>query len=404
MGAEETASLKRLLDFDDKVNFPVFDELLKYRRGRLEKQKTEYKSWLQRFEKYYNGLTHQRRVLLEFLSNEQDHGKLYRDELQSETDRHLKSLTKDMATRAASGEFINIAADVLPYLWGGSADLAGSNNTTIESAKSFLPDTPGRVLHFGVREHGMGAIMNGVMAHGKTRVFGGTFLCFSDYMRGSIRLAAEMSLPAIYIFTHDSIGLGEDGPTHQPIEHINALRLMPKLDVIRPADLNETFYCWEKILDNNSRPSAFLLSRQKLPNLYTYDIDRRDVRKGAYIISRSGNPITYVLVATGSEVSLAIKVSELLKEQDIFGNIISMPCWEWFMECDDAYKQKLLPEEKIKFSLEAGTTRLWKWLLGKNSYSIGIDNYGSSGSEKEVYDHFGLSPEKITKEIINQIR
>lgn len=404
MGQAEVMALKDKLGFSRDKMFEEFEELLEYRRSRLTAQGEEYSKWNDKFEKYKNSIDGKEKDILRFLCGDSDYSSSYKTKVLKKVDEELANDSSDLATRAASGNFINSVADILPYLFGGSADLAGSNNTTIKSAASFLPNEKnGRVLHFGIREHAMGAAINGILAHGKTRVFGGTFLCFSDYMRASIRLAAEMGLPAIYIFTHDSIGLGEDGPTHQPIEHINSLRLMPKLDVVRPADVNETFYCWEKILENIDHPTALLLSRQKLMNLKKYTPKREDVHRGGYILHSTGIKQKCAVISTGSEVSIAIRASELLEKRNIGVRVISMPSWEWFIRQPKSYRDDLIPKDMLKISIEAGTTALWRALLDENTVTIGIDEYGTSGGEKEVYSHFGITEERIVNEIIERL-
>ena len=312
-----------------------------------------------------------------------------------------------MATRSASGKVINAIAPLMPELWGGSADLAGSNNTTIESAPSFLPpsrDTEewkadpyqGRVLHFGIREHGMGAIMNGIAADGLTRVFGGTFLTFSDYMRGAVRVAALSQLPVTYVWTHDSIGLGEDGPTHQPIEHLAALRAMPGLDVVRPADANETAACWQTVLSHTDRPAALALTRQNVP-VFPRGVDgfadTTDVHRGGYVLldAESGTP-DVILIGTGSEVQLAVEARELLKADDIDARVVSLPCLEWFEEQDAAYRDTVLPPiVKARVSVEAGVKQGWRELVGDRGRIVSIERYGASADYARIYQELGIT-------------
>jgi transketolase len=315
------------------------------------------------------------------------------------------SSDKEISTRKASGDVIQKLAAVLPEMWGGSADLAESNNTTIEGAKSFLPsasstaDPYGRVIHFGIREHAMGAIMNGIALHGGTKTFGGTFLVFSDYMRPSVRLAALMKLPVTYIWSHDSIGLGEDGPTHQPVEHAAALRAIPGLDVIRPADANEVAQCWGQIIEN-ARPAGLLLSRQNLP---VFDRSKCNsaagATKGAYILRDplSGEKPKAILIATGSEVSLALSAQDALAAKQIPVRVVSMPCWEWFRAQSSAYQESVLPKNlSARVSIEAGIAMGWTEFTGSSGKSISLEHFGASASAKELFAAFGFTVERVT--------
>ncbi|NBV11781.1 MAG: transketolase, partial [Actinobacteria bacterium] len=310
---------------------------------------------------------------------------------------------KEVSTRKASGDAINALAKKLPELFGGSSDLADSNNTTIEEGGSFLPATSlmkgsnpyGRIIHFGIREHAMGAILNGMALHGLVRPFGGTFLVFSDYMRGAVRLSALMNLPVTYVWSHDSIGLGEDGPTHQPVEHIAALRAIPNLEVIRPADANEVVYCWQEILKRN-KPAGILLSRQNLPV-----IDREthsaasEASRGAYSLNQIANP-DVILIATGSEVYLALKAAELLSGEGISARVVSAPCLEWFNQQDSAYKEKVLPKQvKARVSVEAGIAQGWRDYIGDSGVSVSLEHFGASASAGVLFKEFGFTPEKI---------
>ena len=318
---------------------------------------------------------------------------------------------KGVATRSASGKVINAIAPVLPELWGGSADLAGSNNTTITSAPSVGPEVAevgewstdpyaGRVLHFGIREHGMGAIMNGIAADRLTRVFGGTFLTFSDYMRGSVRVAALSKLPVTYVWTHDSIGLGEDGPTHQPIEHFAALRAMPGLDVVRPADANETAAAWQTILGHTDRPAALVLTRQNVP-VFPRGEDgfqsTEGVERGAYVLidAEKGTP-DVILVGTGSEVQLAVAARTLLAEDGIDARVVSMPCLEWFDEQDESYRDTVLPPTvKARVSVEAGVKQGWREIVGDQGRIVSIDHYGASADYARIYTEFGVTAQAV---------
>ncbi len=314
---------------------------------------------------------------------------------------------KDVATRAASGQVINAIAAHLPEFWGGSADLAGSNNTSIENGGSFLPATSeikgahpyGRIIHFGIREHAMGSILNGIALHGLTRAFGGTFAVFSDYMRGAVRLAALMNIPTTFVWTHDSIGVGEDGPTHQPIEHFAALRAIPGLDVIRPGDANEVAESWKKILVRG-RAAGILLSRQNLPVFdRTECAPATGTSQGAYILKDSTNPVA-ILIATGSEVSLALDVQKALAENGIPVRVVSAPCLEWFAEQDQSYKSLVLPASiKLKVSIEVGIAQGWRELIGDAGIAISLEHYGASADGKRLFKEFGFSVDAIVTRI-----
>ncbi len=314
---------------------------------------------------------------------------------------------KDVATRAASGQVINAIAAHLPEFWGGSADLAGSNNTSIENGGSFLPATSeikgahpyGRIIHFGIREHAMGSILNGIALHGLTRAFGGTFAVFSDYMRGAVRLAALMNIPTTFVWTHDSIGVGEDGPTHQPIEHFAALRAIPGLDVIRPGDANEVAESWKKILVRG-RAAGILLSRQNLPVFdRTECAPATGTSQGAYILKDSTNPVA-ILIATGSEVSLALDVQKALAENGIPVRVVSAPCLEWFAEQDQNYKNLVLPASiKLKVSIEVGIAQGWRELIGDAGIAISLEHYGASADGKRLFKEFGFSVDAIVTRI-----
>lgn len=325
-----------------------------------------------------------------------------------------------MATRKASGAVIQAIAAKLPEFWGGSADLAESNNTTIEGAASFIPEDRatkmwkadphgGRVLHFGIREHGMGAIMNGIAAHGDTRVFGGTFLTFSDYMRGAVRLAALMQLPVTYVWTHDSIGLGEDGPTHQPIEHLAALRAIPGLDVVRPADANETAAVWKKIIENHDRPAGIVLTRQNVPT-YPRGTDGYagldDVSKGGYVLldAEDGTP-DVVLIGTGSELQLAVEARKILAEQGVQARVVSMPCREWFDEQEPAYRETVIPPTlKARVAVEAGVAQGWREIVGDHGKIVSLEHYGASADYQRIYREFGITAEAVAAAAEDSIR
>ncbi len=314
---------------------------------------------------------------------------------------------KDVATRAASGQVINAIAKKLPEFWGGSADLAGSNNTSIDGGGSFLPATSeikdanpyGRIIHFGIREHAMGSILNGIAIHGLSRSFGGTFAVFSDYMRGAVRLAALMNVASTFVWTHDSIGVGEDGPTHQPIEHFAALRAIPGLDVIRPGDANEVAESWKQIL-LRGRAAGILLSRQNLPVFdRTECAPATGTAKGAYILKDSAEPKA-IVIATGSEVSLAIEVQKKLAAEGISVRVVSAPCLEWFAEQDQSYRDLVLPPSiKLKVSIEVGIAQGWRELIGDAGIAISLEHYGASADAKKLFSEFGFSVDAITTKI-----
>jgi transketolase len=316
-----------------------------------------------------------------------------------------------MATRKASGEVLNALAPVLPELWGGSADLAGSNNTTMKGEPSFIPaerqtemfpgNVYGRTLHFGIREHAMGGILNGIALDGLTRPYGGTFLVFSDYMRGSVRLAALMGLPVIYVWTHDSIGLGEDGPTHQPVEHLAALRAIPGLDVVRPGDANETSVAWQAVLEHTDRPAGFCLSRQNLPVL-----DRGEgtglasadgVARGGYILAEGvGGEPTVIVMATGSEVQIALAARDILQDEGIPTRVVSLPCVEWFTGQDASYQEEVLPPRiRARVSVEAGVAQPWHVFTGDFGECVSLEHFGASASYKKLYEEFGFTAEHV---------
>ena len=342
---------------------------------------------------------------LKFPEQEKLLARLKLKELPDSWDRQLPSYSadKEVATRKASGDVINALAKYLPELIGGSADLADSNNTSIEGGGSFLPASSdmknanpyGRVIHFGIREHAMGAIANGIALHSLLRPFVGTFLVFSDYMRGAVRLSALMKLPVTYIWSHDSIGLGEDGPTHQPVEHIAALRAIPGLDVIRPADANEVVIAWREII-KNSAPAGLLLSRQNLPVIDRNKYASPDgVTRGAYALNNVSNP-DVILIATGSEVSLALKACELLAVENIKARVVSAPCLEWFKRQPSDYRQSVLPDSvTARVSIEAGISQGWRDLIGDLGEAISLEHFGASASHTTLFKEFGFTPEAI---------
>jgi transketolase len=302
---------------------------------------------------------------------------------------------------------INAIAQTLPEFWGGSADLAGSNNTSIDGGGSFLPATSaikgadpyGRIIHFGIREHAMAAILNGITLHGLTRSFGGTFAVFSDYMRPAVRLAALMKIASTFVWTHDSIGVGEDGPTHQPIEHFAALRAIPGLDVIRPGDANEVAEAWKAIIIRN-RPAGILLSRQNLPVIdRSITSPASGTAKGAYVLKDSENPVA-ILIATGSELSLALDVQSALEADGIGVRVVSAPCLEWFAEQELSYRESVLtPHIALKVSIEVGIAQGWRELIGDAGISISLEHYGASADAKRLFNEFGFNVDAIVKRI-----
>ena len=397
LGVEEVAATKVALGLDPKEDFAMPAEVLAHARKVLDRAATFRNEWDQKFKNWRNENKEAAELSDRLASKELP--KNWRSSLPE------FSTDKEISTRKASGDVIQKLAAVLPEMWGGSADLAESNNTTIEGAKSFLPlssssaDPYGRVIHFGIREHAMGAIMNGVALHGGTKPFGGTFLVFSDYMRPSVRLAALMKLPVTYIWSHDSIGLGEDGPTHQPVEHAAALRAIPGLDVIRPADANEVAQCWGQIIEN-ARPAGLLLSRQNLP---VFDRSKSNsaagATKGAYILREplSGEKPKAILIATGSEVSLALSAQDALAAKRIPVRVVSMPCWEWFRAQSSAYQESVLPKNmSARVSVEAGIAMGWAEFTGSSGKSISLEHFGASASAKELFAAFGFTVERVT--------
>jgi transketolase len=418
LGEEEVAATKEILGFDPAETFEVSTEVLTHTRSLVERGKDDQAAWEQDLEKWKS------REGTDLALWERLQTRALPDELDDALPR-FDADAKGMATRKASGAVINAIAGVMPELWGGSADLAESNNTTIEGAPSFIPADrstdqwsgdpyQGRVLHFGIREHGMGGILNGITLHGGTRVFGGTFLQFSDYMRGSVRLAALMGLPVIYVWTHDSIGLGEDGPTHQPIEHLAALRAIPGLDVVRPGDANEVAACWKAILQHTDRPAGLALTRQNIP-VFPRGEDAEtgerwagleDVSKGGYVLlDTDGGQPDVVLIGTGSELQVAVAARELLADRGVRARVVSMPCREWFDEQDPEYRESVLPPiVKARVSVEAGVPMGWRELVGDHGRIVGIDQYGASANYERIYTEYGITAEAVADAAQDSIR
>jgi len=395
LGAEEVRETKEILGFPPDVAFYCPDDVLAHTRQVVDRGRAAHAQWQEKYDAWA-AATPDRAAELDRIANRR---------LPEGWDAKLPDFAgeKPMATRKASGACINAIAPMLPELWGGSADLGESNNTEIEGADSFLPEAHGgspygRVLHFGIREHAMGAIMNGITLHGGTRVFGGTFLVFSDYMRGAVRLAALMKVPVIYIWTHDSIGLGEDGPTHQPIEHLAALRAIPGLDVVRPADATETAIAWRSAIEHIDRPTALVLSRQNLPVIdRTTHASAEGVTKGAYVLAEAGSGTPQViLVATGSEVSIALDARDRLEAEGTPTRVVSMPCREWFDAQEASYRQEVLPPSvRARVSVEAATPFGWRDIVGDDGESLGLDHFGASAPYQILYEQFGLTAERV---------
>ncbi|MGO1165653.1 MAG: transketolase [Janibacter sp.] len=402
LGADEVSATKELLGFDPSKDFAVEKDVLARTREVKKRGKEAHKEWNKQLAKWRKA-NPERSTLLD---------RLIDAEVPAGLDKALPTFEasdKGLATRAASGKVLTALADVMPELWGGSADLAGSNNTTMDGQPSFVPkskqtaswsgDRYGRTLHFGIRENGMGMAMNGIALEGLTRVYGGTFLVFSDYMRPAVRLAAIQQLPVTYVWTHDSIGLGEDGPTHQPIEHLAALRAMPGLDVVRPGDANEVSVCWGQVLKNGTT-AALALSRQGTPT-----IDRKEfasakgAAKGAYVLAESSTDVPdVILVATGTEVAVAMSARETLEKARIGTRVVSMPCREWFDRQTRAYREKVLPAAvRARVSVEAATPFGWRDIVGDAGESVAIDHFGASADQATLYEKFGITPAAVVK-------
>ena len=402
LGDDEVKGLKETLGFDPEQTFEVDENVLAtVRAARVERSAMHRKAWDDKFEAW-KAANPQGAALLERVRARQ------LPEGFEEAIPTWEADPKGIATRAASGKVLTALADVMPELWGGSADLAESNNTTMGGQPSFIPEDRqtdmwqgnpyGRTLHFGVRENAMGMIVNGIALEGLTRPYGGTFLVFSDYMRPAVRLGAIQECDAIYVWTHDSIGLGEDGPTHQPIEHLAALRAIPGLDIVRPADANETAEAWKVVLARHGRPTGIALSRQALPVLDRSQVGLVDVvAKGAYVLVEGSKATPdVILVATGSEVSIAVEAAKTLETDGVATRVVSMPCVEWFAEQSDEYQEQVLPAAvKARVSIEAGVSMGWRDIVGDAGKMIAIDHFGASADGKTLFSEFGFTPEAV---------
>lgn len=394
LGKDEVAATKSELGLDPEQEFQLPDEVLTHARKVADRGGAKFAEWSKAFSTWQSSHPDRAQILVRMESRTIDSAIL------NQITANF-SHEKEISTRKASGDTIQKISELLPEFWGGSADLAESNNTTIEGGGDFLPENPyGRVIHFGIREHAMGALMNGIALHGGTRIFGGTFLVFSDYMRPTARLAALMNLPVTFVWSHDSIGLGEDGPTHQPIEHCAALRAIPGLAVIRPADANEVAIAWREILSSN-KPAALLLSRQNLPVFDRAKCAAADgVARGAYILHEPAGAPDGIVIATGSEVAIALAAAELALSEGINLRVVSAPCLEWFNQQSAEYRKQVLPDGiKVRVSVEAGIGMGWREFVGDNGSILSLEHFGASASGPELFKAFGFTPENILVEV-----
>ena len=410
LGAEEVAATKKILGFDPEKSFQIEPEILAHVREVAERGKQERAEWEKSFQAWREA-NPEKAELYDRIKNE---------ELPENYAAAFPTFPagKAVASRKASGEVINAIAGTFPELWGGSADLAGSNNTTIEGADSFIPQSRstakwkgspyGRVLHFGIREHAAAAIVNGIVMSSQTRAFSGTFLIFSDYQRPAVRLGALMKVPSIYVWTHDSIGLGEDGPTHQPVEQLSALRAIPGLDVVRPADANETAVAWRTILENHEHPAGLALTRQDLPTVPREDLhpeydgekftSAEGVARGGYVLADTEGTPDVVLIGTGSEVQLALEAREQLAAKGVAARVVSMPCREWFDSQDEQYRESVIPKAvKARVSVEAGIRMSWNDLLGDAGRAVSLEHFGESADYQTLYREFGITSEAVAQ-------
>lgn len=400
LGADEVAATKRVLGFDPEKSFDVADEVLAHTREALDRGREVKAAWEKDFSAWRTSNPERAAEFDRVNANELPEG--WEEKLP------VFETGKGVATRAASGKVLEALGAVIPELWGGSADLAGSNNTTIDKNSSFLPvgnplpgaQPYGRTIHFGIREHAMAAAMNGIALHGHTRIYGGTFLTFSDYMRNAVRLSALMHVPVTYVWTHDSIGLGEDGPTHQPVEHVAALRAIPGLNVVRPADANETVIAWREILRRHTKvfgkgaPHGLALTRQGVP---TYELNENAAKGGYVLLEAEGGEPQVILIGTGSEVQLAVGAREALQAEGIPTRVVSMPSVEWFEEQDQAYKDSVLPSAvKARVAVEAGIGLTWHRYVGDAGRIVSLEHFGASADGALLFREFGLTAEAVT--------
>ncbi len=398
LGPAEVAATKEVLGFDPEKSFEVDPEVLAHARQLKERGAAAHTQWTENYEAWRARHGVHATLLDRMLDRRLPEG--FSEALP------VFEAGDDMATRASSGKVINAIAKVLPEFWGGSADLAGSNDTTIEGAKSFEPEsslanvpdmsTFGRLIHFGVREHAMGAALNGIALGGLTRPFGGTFFTFSDYMRGAVRVSAIMDIPVTFVWTHDSIGVGEDGPTHQPIEHLAALRAMPNLEIVRPADANEVAVAWRTVLERG-KPTGLVLTRQSVPTLdRSVYASAEGTARGAYVLADCDGTPDVLLLATGSEVSLALSAKDSLAEEGIAARVISMPCFEWFDAQDDEYRESVIPAAvKARVSVEAGVAMPWYRWLGDAGQAVAIDHFGASANGALLFRKYGFTTQAV---------
>nr|WP_296073847.1 transketolase [uncultured Actinoplanes sp.] len=401
LGADEVRATKEILGFDPNETFAVSPEVLAHTKAVAERGRAAHAEWQKSFDAWAKANAERKELW----------DRVTARKLPNDWEKALPEFPADpkgIATRAASQQVLNALAPVLPELWGGSADLAESNNTTMKGEPSFIPaeyatkefpgNEYGRTLHFGIREHGMGSILNGITADGGTRPYGGTFLVFSDYMRGAVRLSALMKLPVIYVWTHDSIGLGEDGPTHQPIETLSALRAIVGLNVVRPADANETAWAWRGAIEHTDSPTALALSRQALPTIdRTKYASAEGVLKGGYVLSEASNgEPRVILIGTGSEVQYCLTAQERLEAQGTPTRVVSMPCQEWFYQQPTAYQQEVLPRGvKARVTVEAGIRMSWDRILGEAGEPVSIEHYGASAPAKILFEQFGFTADNV---------
>lgn len=403
LGSEEVAATKVALGLNPDESFAMPSDVLEHVRKVSERGKAVRKQWNEKLAQWQEKFPDKSALL----------DRLRSAELPENWQTALPTFSpeKEMSTRAASGKVINALASVMPELWGGSADLAESNNTTIEGGGSFLPTssamkgatTAGRVIHFGIREHAMGSIVNGITLHGLTRAFGGTFAVFSDYMRPAVRLAAIMDIASIFVWTHDSIGVGEDGPTHQPIEHLAALRAIPNFSLVRPADANEVAVAWGEVI-RRRKPAGFFLSRQNLPVFdRTLMAPASGVSRGAYILRDCAEKPRVTMIATGSEVSVALAAADLLESKGVATRVVSAPCLEWFKEQPLSYRNEVIDQGSLRVSVEAGIAQGWRDFIGESGIAISLEHYGASASAPTLFSEFGFTGDAIARKILEAL-